>query len=186
MLDLATTIPWTISRAAGVTALLAASGSVALGLAIATRRITARPGELKTVHEALSLATMVAIVVHAGALLFDPWLRPSLADLLVPFVGAHEPFWTGVGIIAGWTMIALGLTYYVRGRIGPQRWKRLHRFAALGWVLSVAHALGAGTDAGAGWFLVSVAAVVLPILTALALRWRPVLAPATTPGRDAA
>lgn len=186
MLELATTIPWTVSRAAGVAALLGASGSVALGLAIATRKIKAKPGELKTMHEALSLATMVAIVVHAGALLFDSWLRPSLADVLVPFVGSHEPFWTGIGIIGGWTMVALGLTYYVRGRIGPQRWKRVHRFAALAWVLSVGHALGAGTDAGTGWFLISAAAVVLPILTALTLRWRPTPGITPAPGRTAA
>jgi methionine sulfoxide reductase heme-binding subunit len=171
----ASTVPWTVSRAAGIAALLAASCSVALGLAIATRRIKAKPGELKIVHEALSLATMVAIVVHAGSLLFDSWLEPSVADVLVPFVGEHAPFWTGIGIIGGWGLLILGLTYYVRGRIGPQRWKRMHRFAAVAWLLSVGHALGAGTDAGAGWFLVALGAVVLPVAAALALRWLPAL-----------
>lgn len=177
----ASSIPWTTSRAAGVAALLAASCSVALGLAIATRRIKAKPGELKVAHEALSLATMVAIVVHAGALLFDGWLKPSLADVLVPFIEEHAPFWTGIGIIGGWAMIGLGLTYYARGRIGPQRWKRVHRLAAVAWVLSVGHALGAGTDSGTGWFLVSAGAVVLPVATALVLRWIPLprRAPAT-------
>lgn len=174
MLELAaSTLPWTVSRAAGIAALLAASCSVALGLAIATRRIKARPGELKVAHEALSLATMGAIVVHAGALLFDGWLDPSVADLLVPFGSDYAPFWTGIGILGGWAMVLLGLTYYVRGRIGPQRWKALHRCSALAWLLSVGHALGAGTDAGAGWFLVSVGAVVLPVATVLALRWLP-------------
>ncbi|MCW3000667.1 MAG: hypothetical protein JWN65_4216 [Solirubrobacterales bacterium] len=169
----AASLPWTTSRAAGIAALLAASCSVALGLAIATRRIKAKPGELKIAHEALSIATMVAIVVHAGALMFDGWPKPSVADLLIPFVGDHAPFWTGIGNIGGWGMVILGLTYYVRGRIGPQRWKTVHRLASVTWVLSVGHALGAGTDAGAAWFLVSLGAVVLPVAAALSLRWLP-------------
>lgn len=184
MLELAaSTVPWTVSRAAGIAALLAASCSVALGVAIATRKLKAKPGELKIAHEALSLATMAAIVVHAGALLFDSWLEPSLADLLVPFAGEHAPFWTGLGIIGGWAMLGLGLSYYARGRIGPRRWKTMHRFVALAWLLSVGHALGAGTDAGAAWFLVSLGAVVLPVATALALRWMPTPEPPSAPAR---
>ncbi len=42
----------------------------------------------------------------------------------------------------------LGLSYYARARIGVQRWRRLHRFAALAWLLGLVHALGEGTDAG--------------------------------------
>jgi methionine sulfoxide reductase heme-binding subunit len=182
MLELAaSTVPWTISRAAGIAALLAASCSVAVGLAIATRKVRATPGELKAMHEALSIATIVAIVVHAAALLFDGWLEPSAADLLIPFVGEHAPFWTGLGIIGGWALLVLGLTYYVRGRIGPRRWKTMHRFAAIAWLLCVGHALGAGTDAGAAWFLASVGAVVLPVATALGFRWLPTVRRRPTP-----
>ena len=57
-------------------------------------------------------------------------------------------------------LILLGLSYYVRGRIGPARWRKLHRFTALAWVLGVVHAVGEGTDAGAAWFLLTAAAVV--------------------------
>ena len=58
--------------------------------------------------------------------------------------------------------VILGLSYYVRGRIGPQRWRKLHRFTALAWVLGVVHALMMGTDAGAAWFLLAAALVVDP------------------------
>ena len=44
--------------------------------------------------------------------------------------------------------VILGLSYYVRGRIGPARWRKLHRFTALAWVLGVVHALGAGHRRG--------------------------------------
>ena len=59
-----------------------------------------------------------------------------------------------MGIVAGWSLIILGLSYYARGRIGPARWRRLHRFTALAWILGVVHGIAEGTDAGAAWFLV--------------------------------
>ena len=77
-------------------------------------------------------------------------------------------------------MIVLGLAYYVRGRIGPARWRSLHRFTALAWVLGVVHTLGEGSDAGAVWFLVTAGALVLP--TAALLARRLVAARANTPG----
>lgn len=45
----------------------------------------------------------------------------------------------------------LGLSYYARQHIGVKRWKTLHRFTIVAYVLSVAHVLGAGTDAGEVW-----------------------------------
>jgi hypothetical protein len=30
-------------------------------------------------------------------------------------------FWMGLGIVAGWLLVILGLSYYARGRIGPAR-----------------------------------------------------------------
>ena len=58
-----------------------------------------------------------------------------------------------IGIIAGWGMVLLGLSYYVRERIGVARWKILHRFTALAWILGIVHCLGEGSDAGRTWFL---------------------------------
>jgi methionine sulfoxide reductase heme-binding subunit len=166
---------WITSRAAGVAALLAASAAVALGLMMSLRL---RKGpDLRVLHEALSLATMVALAVHAFALLGDSYLKPSLADVTIPFAGSYARWWTGLGIVGGWMFVILGLSYYLRGRIGPARWRKLHRFTALAWVLGIVHALGAGTDAGAAWFLLAAAMVVVPAAALLARRLTP--APAT-------
>ena len=54
------------------------------------------------------------------------------------------------------------VVYYARRRIGPQRWRALHRFTALAWAAGVVHTLGEGTDAAEGWFLAMTALVVLP------------------------
>ena len=176
---------WITSRAAGVAALLASSAAVTLGLLMGGRLLKGRGTDLRVTHEALSLATMVALAVHALALVGDGFLPPSLADVSLPLVWSYQRFWTtvgivggpdgnvwfsGFGIVGGWGLIILGLTYYVRGRIGPARWKRMHRFTALAWLLGVAHGIGEGTDAGAAWFLVTMAAVVLPAAALLVAR----------------
>ena len=160
---------WITSRAAGTAALLLSSVAVCVGLLFGGKLVKGRP-DLRQLHEALSLATIVALVVHAVSLLGDAFLSPSLADISIPFVSGYQRGWTTLGIVAGWAMIALGLSYHVRDRIGVQRWKKLHRFTALAWVAGVAHSLGEGTDAGATWFLVATAIVVLPALALLAVR----------------
>jgi methionine sulfoxide reductase heme-binding subunit len=60
--------------------------------------------------------------------------------------------------------------YYARRRIGLDRFKRLHRFTALAWLMGLAHSLGEGTDAGQAWFLVMIAIVAAPALALLARR----------------
>jgi len=148
---------WITSRAAGIAALVLASLAVSLGLLMSTRLAGRRVSgpDLRALHEALSLSTMAALVVHALALLGDAYLHPSLLDVTVPFVSAT---------------IALGLSYYARRRIGQARWRTLHRFTALAWLLGLVHALGEGTDAGQAWFLAMIAIVVVPALGLLATR----------------
>jgi sulfoxide reductase heme-binding subunit YedZ len=161
---------WITSRAAGTLALLFSSVAVGVGLSMGGKLIKGRGTDLRTMHEALSMATIVAIVVHAVALLGDSFMHPSLADITIPFVSSYMTVWTTIGILGGWMMIILGLSFYVRARIGQQRWRKLHRFTALAWILGLAHSLGEGTDAGKLWFLVATAIVVLPAAVLLVMR----------------
>jgi methionine sulfoxide reductase heme-binding subunit len=161
---------WITSRAAGLVALLVSSAAVGLGLTMGARLVRGRGPDLRATHEALSLATMAALAVHAFALLGDGFLSPSLADVTVPLVSGYQRAWTTAGIVGGWMMVILGLSYYARARIGVARWRTLHRFTALAWLLGLAHALGEGTDAGQAWFLVAAAIAVLPAALLLALR----------------
>jgi sulfoxide reductase heme-binding subunit YedZ len=161
---------WLASRAAGSAALLLSSASVCVGLASSMRLLKRRTADLRVAHEALSLATIAALLVHVLTLLGDGFLHLSPAELTVPFLSGYQTLWTTAGIVGFWMLLALGLSYYARARIGVQRWRMLHRFTALAWVLGLAHALGEGTDAGQAWFLVMIAIVVLPALALLAAR----------------
>jgi methionine sulfoxide reductase heme-binding subunit len=162
---------WIASRAAGSAALILSSVSVCVGLLMGGRVLKRRWPDLRVTHEALSLATLAALAIHGLTLLGDGFLHPSLADVSIPFVSGYKTIWTTTGIVAFWAMLALGLSYYARARIGVQRWRMLHRFTALAWIFGIVHSLGEGTDAGQAWFLAMTAIVVLPALVLLLARW---------------
>jgi sulfoxide reductase heme-binding subunit YedZ len=170
---------WITSRAAGFAALVLASLAVSAGLLMSTKLLKGRTSELRSAHDTLALAAIVAIVVHGVALLGDQFLHPSIADIAIPFVSSYKTLWTSLGIVGGWGLALLGLSYYARRYVGATRWRKLHRFTALAWLAGLAHALGEGTDAGQVWFLGMIALVAIPALALLATRLARTGGPAT-------
>jgi methionine sulfoxide reductase heme-binding subunit len=171
---------WLASRASGLVALALIGLSVALGLAMAARAVR-RPGLPKilvAVHEHAALAALVAIAVHGITLLGDRWLDPGVAGITVPFVMDHRPLFTGLGIVAGYLAAILGLTFYVRRRVGTKRWRRAHRLTPLVYLLGAAHALGAGTDTR--WVAVLLVASATPVLYLGVLRALPPVSPSAS------
>lgn len=145
---------WLASRASGLVALVLVTVSVFLGLAMAGK-VMRRPGlskKLMAIHEQTALAGLVAIAVHGITLLGDPWLHPGIGGVIVPFALGFKPFFTGLGILGGYLAALLGLSYYVRRRIGARLWRKAHRATVLVYLLGLVHALGAGSDASAPWF----------------------------------
>jgi sulfoxide reductase heme-binding subunit YedZ len=174
---------WITSRAAGFAALILASLGVSLGLLMSTKLLKGRGPDLRVVHETLALSTLVALLVHGLSLLGDSYLKPNVFDLTIPLVSGYARVWTSLGIVAGWGLVLLGLSYYARDSIGAKRWRKLHRFTALAWILGLAHALGEGTDAGQWWFLTMLAIVAVPALLLLATRL--ITEPGSAPQRRA-
>ncbi len=145
---------WLASRASGVVALVLVTLSVGIGLAMAGK-VMRGPGlsrKLMALHEHTALAGLIAIAVHGIALIGDSWLKPGVAGVTVPFVIDYRPFFTGLGIIAGYLALLLGLSFYLRQRIGAKLWRKAHRATVAVWALGLVHAIGAGSDATAIWF----------------------------------
>lgn len=168
--DIGAHVFWLGSRAAGVVAITMLSFTVMVGLVQGGRLpLGVKARDLTRIHEFVSLAALVAIAAHGLMLLGDPWLKPALGDLLVPFKLDYRTFYTGLGITGAWIATILGLSYYVRDKIGIRRWKSIHRFTMVAWLLSFIHVLGAGTDSGAAWLKVPVLASggVIAVLFAL-------------------
>jgi sulfoxide reductase heme-binding subunit YedZ len=112
----------------------------------------------------------VAIAVHGITLLGDPWLHPGVKGILVPFSMGYKPFFTGLGIIGGYLAALLGLTFYARRRIGAKLWRKMHRATVVVWALGVAHAAGAGTDAGSAWLREFMVITGVPIVVLFMVR----------------
>lgn len=181
MTDIEPHLFWITSRAAGITAMVLASLSVGLGLSMAAR-LGGRLGDRRALHETLSLGVMVALAVHALALLGDAYMSPSLADVLVPLHWDYRTAWLTLGIVSGWALVLFGLTYYARRRMAPNRWKVIHRLTLAAWIGGLVHAVGMGTDATEVWFLVLLALTAIPPLALLGVRVveRPSAPPRTT------
>jgi sulfoxide reductase heme-binding subunit YedZ len=174
-LDPANYVWWLASRASGIVALVLITASVALGLTMAAKVVTARGVRptLARVHEHTALAGLIAISVHGITLLGDAWLNPGLTRVLVPFTMGYKPVYTGLGTVAGYLAIALGLSFYARRRIGAKLWRKAHRATVVVYVLALVHTLGAGTDAGSTWLRAFMLATAVPIGVLFVLRMRP-------------
>jgi sulfoxide reductase heme-binding subunit YedZ len=136
-IDPANYIWWLVSRAAGIVALGLISLAVLIGLTMATK-ILQRPGlgrKLARLHEHVALVALGAIAVHGASLLGDGWLHAGIEALLVPFAIRYHPLFVGLGIIGAYLAALLGLSFYVRRRIGTRLWRRLHRATLIVWLL---------------------------------------------------
>jgi methionine sulfoxide reductase heme-binding subunit len=166
---------WLASRASGIVALGLVTASVGLGLLMASKLLR-RPGlnrKLAKTHEHLALAGLTSIAVHGITLLGDSWLNPGVAGITIPFAMSYRPLFTGLGIIAGYLAALLGLSFYVRRRIGGRLWRKLHRATSVVYVMGVVHALGAGTDATTLWLRAFLLITGAPILFLLLVRILP-------------
>jgi sulfoxide reductase heme-binding subunit YedZ len=169
-IDTSTHLFWVLSRGAGTTALILSSASVGFGLVMSGKLMKGSGPDRRAYHEVLSLAVMVAIAIHGLALVGDSFLHPSVLDVTVPFVFSYKTLPTSLGIIAGWGMIVLGLSYYVRDRIGNERWRLVHRFTLLVWMAGLVHTFTEGTDRGQLWFVALIVLTTAPTLMLLAYR----------------
>jgi sulfoxide reductase heme-binding subunit YedZ len=166
---------WLASRAVGVTAIILLAATMILGLALSGRalRDPGFPGYARVVHESLALTAIVAILAHGLLLLGDSYLHPSVPSIFVPFLLGYRSLWTGLGIIAAYLVAIFTFSFYVRRRITTRVWRRLHRFTPLGYALSVAHVVGAGTDGQSPWMLALLALITIPVLALLIRRHLP-------------
>ena len=177
----ASTLPWYVSRATGVVALLLLTAVMIIGILINRQgRLPGLPRFAVTnLHRNLSLMAVVFIVIHVVTAVLDGYVSIPLVSGIIPFTSGYEGFWLGLGAISFDLMLALIVTSLIRGRLSRRLWKAVHWLAYASWPIAFAHSIGSGTDLQGGLLLGL--AVVCAVALAAALTWRLVTAARDVP-----
>jgi methionine sulfoxide reductase heme-binding subunit len=169
---------WFLARAAGFTALAAATAAICLGAwasgARAGRRVEGRESRLllQLAHRSAAVITLALLALHAVLLVLDSHVAISLPGALVPFTAGYRGRAVGLGTLAAYCLLVVALVGALRGRItGSPRavrwWRPVHAVAYAVWPLSIAHGVWSGTDTRAWWALTLYAASAVAVLAAL-------------------
>jgi sulfoxide reductase heme-binding subunit YedZ len=169
--SLSTTIWYTI-RATGVVALVLLTVTTVLGMLSASRVRTRRWPAFAQVdlHKRATMFALVFLGLHVLTAVVDTYVNVGLLSAIVPFTSPFKAFWTGLGTIAVDLLLAVAISSALRQRIAARTWRGLHWLAYGCWPFALAHALGAGTDAGQLWM--DTVAAACTVAVACALVWR--------------
>jgi predicted ferric reductase len=162
------TAAWLVSRVAGLTAFVAVSLDVILGLLVSTRTLSRlfAKGAAVELHRWLSPVALALVLGHGVLLLADGYIRFDVLAVLVPFASPYRPVAVAVGVVAAYLALVVHVSFALRKRIGVKMWRRLHALSFAVLIGAAAHGLLAGSDRGSVWL---VYAVPLAITLALVL-----------------
>ncbi len=164
---------WFVARASGLVSLLALTLSVVLGIAAGARTTAVPRFVTQGLHRAAAMTGVLLLVVHICSVVMDPFVPLEWTDVVLPFDTDYLTLWTGLGTLAIDVLIVVVVSSLLRHRMGPRTWWLIHLSAYAAYGLSVAHGLGAGTDAGEPLVVAMTVGSVGAVLAALALRlWR--------------
>jgi sulfoxide reductase heme-binding subunit YedZ len=158
-------VAWLIARAAGLVAFSLLTVAVTMGLMVSTKVLG--PSRQKTLfgwHQTLIWAALAMLVLHGAAILLDPVMRFGPTAIVVPGAAPWRPLTVAAGIVAGYLMLVLAVSFRVRRRISQRRWRLLHYASFPAFALALGHALHAGTDLTGTTGLVFAATALAPVL----------------------
>ncbi len=143
---------WLAARAGGIAAYLLLTGLVALGMLLSHPTNQATWKQSKRVfpwHEHLFVFVIAFVLVHVAAVVVDPYAGVGIGGALVPGLSSYRSAPVALGSLALYAAIATAVTARWTRLLPAGLWLRLHRLAALAWVLAWAHGMLAGTDSQA-------------------------------------
>src|SRR5437588_7260144 len=133
------TITWDVARAGGFTTYILLTLAVAVGLALSMQLQSSSrwPRLLNSeLHNFLALLGTIFLVVHVLAVWVDPFTKFGWNEIFIPFVSTYRTFWMALGIVALYLGIAIGISTWLRPRIGYTWWRKLHFLTFAVYVLA--------------------------------------------------
>ena len=164
--------PWIAARALGVTAYLLLALQVGLGLVLSHPRNTAAWRTTRQVvpwHELLTVFVWAFLVLHIVLMAVDPYAKVGWLGALVPGLSEYRTPALAIGTVAVYAMLVTAITARWTRLLPDGWWLRIHRLAAVTFLLTWVHSVLAGTDSGSLMPLYLVTG--LPILLGVAHRW---------------
>ncbi|HET7770893.1 MAG TPA: hypothetical protein VFN74_19120, partial [Chloroflexota bacterium] len=140
---------WFLARSSAFVAFALLWLSMALGLLMTNKLSRLWPGAPATyeLHQFASLLGLAFALFHGMILLGDRYIGYTLRDVLVPFASrGYRPVWVGLGQVTFYVSLVVGLSFYVRRRIGHRAWRLLHFASFAAFAGALAHGVFAGTD----------------------------------------
>jgi hypothetical protein len=164
--------PWVAARALGITAYLLLAVEVGLGVLLSHPRNTSEWRKTRQIfpwHEMITVFTGAFLILHIVLLAIDPYAKVGVVGALVPGFSTFRPVAVGLGTVALYALIFTAATAKWTRLLPAGWWLKVHRFAAVAFLLTWVHAVLAGTDGGALTPLYL--ATGLPIVAGIANRW---------------
>ena len=121
----------------------------------------------RALSELHSYATVLWVplgLAHIVALLFDPFAKVGLVDLVIPFAMSYGTFAIGLGTISLELVIVVTVAAWSRSRLSRGQWLAFHRVSYIAFAAAFLHGALSGTDLAYPW-LMGVAWLVAGILT---------------------
>src|SRR5713101_978922 len=149
-------VSWDMARAGGFTAYVLLTLSVVVGLALSTQLQSPSrwPRLLNSeLHNFLTLLSTIFLGVHVLAVVVDPLTHFGWNEILIPLASHYRPVWMALGIVGLYLGIAIGISTWLRPRIGYTWWRRLHVLTLGIFALATLHGIGTGSDTQTWWGL---------------------------------
>lgn len=164
---------WYATRASGIAAYVILSVVVCLGLSMGGKAQSARwpRFSVEGIHRFGGLLVGALITIHVATIAIDSFLPFSVVNLIVPFTASYRPLWTGLGIAAAETLLALAVTNHYRKRLPYSFWRMAHYANFAVWTLASLHGVMSGTDRGVWWLAMIYGLSIAPVVTHLVWRF---------------
>lgn len=140
---------WYITRASGFVAFGFAWITIFLGIAIRLPLLKKMisPVYSLSVHHVIAIQTLFFSLFHGVSFLFDPFMRPTVADIFIPFWSNKlDPFSLSLGILALYGFLVIVATSWLKPMIPHRIWRITHFLNVFVYVAVITHALLLGTD----------------------------------------
>jgi methionine sulfoxide reductase heme-binding subunit len=164
---------WYFTRAMAVSAYLALSLSVILGMlrAVARKASERLSWVVDELHQFIATLAGFFVVGHLLTLKLDPFMPFSLVNLLLPVAEPYKPMAVAFGVFGLYAMVLLLASSWLRRRIRYSWWRGIHYVSFVAFALVTLHGWLAGSDSGEPWmraiYAASAASVIFLILVRL-------------------